>query len=96
MNENYINYIQSNTKKFQTVDQLALADMGTMGHYLNLDLPCENKNWLSVRPPSAFQTGNNQFNTHGPTLKTRPTNCSTEITSLSRSQQGLVVHWDIL
>ena len=39
MNENDINYIQSNPKMVQTVDELAVAAMGTTGHYLTLDLP---------------------------------------------------------
>ena len=43
INENYINYIQSNPKLVQTMDNLAVADTGTMEHYLALDLPCENK-----------------------------------------------------
>ena len=43
MNENYINYIQYNPKIIQTVDDLAVADTGTTGHYLTLDSPCENK-----------------------------------------------------
>ena len=43
MNDNYINYIQSNPKFVQTVNELAVTDMGTTGNYLNLDLPCNNK-----------------------------------------------------
>ena len=43
INENYINYIQSNPKLVQTVYDLAVVDMGTTGHYLTLDLPCDNK-----------------------------------------------------
>ena len=43
MNENYINCIQSNPKLVQIVDKLAVADMGTTGHYFTLDLPCDNK-----------------------------------------------------
>ena len=43
INKNYIKYIQSNPKLVQTVDDLAVADMGTMGHYLTFDLPCDNK-----------------------------------------------------
>ena len=42
MNENYINYIQSNPKLVQTVDDLAVADTRTTGNYLNLDSPCDN------------------------------------------------------
>ena len=43
MTENYINYIQSNPKLVQTVDNLAVSDTGTMVHYLTLDLPWDNK-----------------------------------------------------
>ena len=43
MNENYINYIQSNPKLVLSVDDLAVADMGNMGHYRTLDSPCSNK-----------------------------------------------------
>ena len=39
MNENYIHYIQSNPKLVQPMDDLAVSDMGTTGHYLTLDLP---------------------------------------------------------
>ena len=43
MNENYINYIHYNPKLVQIVDGLAVADTGTTGHYLTLDLQCDNK-----------------------------------------------------
>ena len=43
INENYMNYIKSNTKLVQKVDELAVADTGTTGHCLTLDLPCYNK-----------------------------------------------------
>ena len=43
MNENDINYIQSNPKLVRTVDNLEVADTGTTGHYLTLDSPCDNK-----------------------------------------------------
>ena len=49
MNENYINYINSNPKLVQTVDDLALVDTGSTGHYLNLNSPCDNKK-LAVNP----------------------------------------------
>ena len=56
MNENYINYIQYNPKLVQTVDGLAVADMGTTGHYLTLDLPHDNKqlavNMLPIQIPN--------------------------------------------
>ena len=43
INENYINYIQSNPKLVISVEELALADTGTTGHYPTLDSPCSNK-----------------------------------------------------
>ena len=43
INENYINYIQSNPKLVLSVEDLALADTGTTGHYLTLNSPCTNK-----------------------------------------------------
>ena len=47
--DNYINYIQSNSKLVQIVDDLAVSDTGTTGYYLTLDLPCNNKQ-LAVNP----------------------------------------------
>ena len=43
INANYINYIQSNPKLVLSVEDLALADTGTTGHYLTLNSPCINK-----------------------------------------------------
>ena len=43
INENYINYIQSNPKLVRPMDDLVVAETGTTGHYLTLDLPCNNK-----------------------------------------------------
>ena len=43
MNENYINYIQSNPKLVRQMDDLELADTGTTGHYLTFESPCNNK-----------------------------------------------------
>ena len=43
INENCINYIQSNPKLVPTMYYLAVADMGKTGRYLTLDLPCNNK-----------------------------------------------------
>ena len=48
-NENYINYIKSNTKLVQTVNELSVADTGTTGQYLTLDSPCDNKQ-LAISP----------------------------------------------
>ena len=36
INENYINYIQSNPKLLLSVEDLELAFTGTTGHYLTL------------------------------------------------------------
>ena len=38
-----MNYIQSNPKLLQTVDDLAVSDTGTAVHYLTLYSPCDNK-----------------------------------------------------
>ena len=43
INENYINYVQFNTKLVLPMNELAVADTGTMGHYLTLDSPYSNK-----------------------------------------------------
>ena len=43
INENYINYIQSNPKLLLSVEDLSVADTVMMGHYLTLDFPCSNK-----------------------------------------------------
>ena len=56
MIENYINYIQGNPKLIQTVDEIAVEDTGTTWHYLNLNLPGDNKklaiNPLPIRMPN--------------------------------------------
>ena len=46
INENYNNYIQYNPKLVRTVYELSVVDKETTGHYLTLDLPYKNKNWL--------------------------------------------------
>ena len=43
INDNCINYIQSNPKLVLSMDDLALADTGTKVHYLTLDSPYRNK-----------------------------------------------------
>ena len=43
INENSINYIQSNPKFVLSVEDLAVADTGTTGNYLTLNSPCTNK-----------------------------------------------------
>ena len=49
INENYINYIQSNPKLVLSVEDLAVAYTGTKGNYLTLNLPC-TKNRKAVNP----------------------------------------------
>ena len=43
INENYLNYIQSNPKLVVSVEDLAVTDTVTTGYYLTLNLPCTNK-----------------------------------------------------
>ena len=66
--ENYINYIHSYPKLVQTVDEISVADTGMTGHYLTLEFPCEKKTGNQSAPHLHFKQGNNQVNTHGPTL----------------------------
>ena len=47
--ENYIIYIQSDPKLVLSVEDLAVADTGTTGNYLILNLPCTNEQ-KSVHP----------------------------------------------
>ena len=49
INENYINYIQSNPKRVLSVEDLAVADTGTTGRYLTLNLSYSNKR-KSIHP----------------------------------------------
>ena len=49
MNENYINYIQSNPELVLSVKDIEVAHTGTAGHYLTLNLPCSNKQ-KSIHP----------------------------------------------
>ena len=59
INENYINYIQSNPKLVLPMDDLTVADTGTTGHYLTLDSPCSNKQ-KAVHPLSIHMS-NGEF-----------------------------------
>ena len=43
MNENYINYIQSNPKLVLSVEDTSVADTGTTENCLTLNSPCTNK-----------------------------------------------------
>ena len=56
-NENYINYINYNPKLVHTVDELAVADTGTAGHYLTLDSPCNNKKLAIILLPIRMPNG---------------------------------------
>ena len=42
INENYINYINSNPNIVHKLDELVVVDTGTTGHYLTPDSPCNN------------------------------------------------------
>ena len=64
MNENHINYIQSNTKLVQTMDNLEVADTGTTGHYLTLDSPCDNKQQYVHPLPIQIPNGGIITSTH--------------------------------
>ena len=57
MNENYINYIQSNPKLALSVEYLAVAGTRTTGHYLTLNLQCKKNKKVSIRSPSRCQMG---------------------------------------
>ena len=57
MNSNNINYIQSNPKLVLSVEDLAVAETGTTGHYLTLNSPCCNKR-ITIHPlPIQMQNG---------------------------------------
>ena len=64
MNENYMNYIQSNPKLVQTVDNIAVADMGTIGHYLTLESPSDNKKQALNPLPTQIPNGEIITSTH--------------------------------
>ena len=65
INENDMNYIQSNPKLVQSVDDLAVADTGTTGHYLTLNLPYDNKQQDVI--PLPIQIPNGEIITSTPT-----------------------------
>ena len=58
INENSINYIQSNPKLLLSVEDLAVADTGTTGHCLTLNTSCINKRKavhpLSIQIPNGI------------------------------------------
>ena len=64
INENYINYIQSNPKLVLSMDDLAVVDMGMTVNYLTLDPPFGNKQ-KSVHPlPIQMKNGEVIKSTH--------------------------------
>ena len=59
-----MNYIQSNPKLVQTMDNLAVAYTGTKGHYLTLESPCENKQQDPYLLPIQMPNGEIITSTH--------------------------------
>ena len=59
-----MNYIQYNPKIVQTLYNLAVSDTGTMGHYLTLDSPCNNKQQAVHPPPIKMPNGEIITSTH--------------------------------
>ena len=79
------------------MDDLAVTDTGMMGHYLTLDLPCNNKQ-QAVHPlpnPDA-KWGNHQINAHRTPVSPRPAASSTTGTSFFRDHEGPSVYWYIM
>ena len=64
INENSINYIQSNPKLVQAVDDLAVANTGTTGKYLTLESPCDNKQQVVNALPIQMPNGDIITSTH--------------------------------
>ena len=64
INENYINYIQSNPKLVQSMDDLAVADTGMTRHYLTLESPCNNKQQVVHPLPIHIPNGESITSTH--------------------------------
>ena len=64
MNESYINYINYNPKLVNKVDELAVADTGTTGHYLTLESPCENQQIAVIPLPIHIPNGEIITSTH--------------------------------
>ena len=64
INENYMHYIQSNPKLVRPMDDLALADTRTMGHYLTLDSPFNNKQQALHALPIQIPNGEIIASTH--------------------------------
>ena len=59
MNEHYVNYINYNPKLVHKVDEFAVGDTGTTGHYMTLELPCNNKKIAVI--PLTIRTTNGEI-----------------------------------
>ena len=57
MNENDINYINSNHKLVNKVDGLVVKYTGKTGHYLTLESPCDNKKIEVIPLPIRMPNG---------------------------------------
>ena len=64
INENYINYIHSNTKIVRPMDDLAVAATRTAGHYLILDSTLNNKQQTVHPLPIQIPNGEIMKSTH--------------------------------
>ena len=64
INDNYINYIQSNHKLVLSVEDLEVADTGTTGHYLTLNSSCSNKRKAIYPLPIQMPNGEIIKSTH--------------------------------
>ena len=74
IHENYMNYINSNPKIVNRVDELVVADTGKTGNYLTLDYPCNNKKIAVIPLPIHIPNGEITTSTHTALLsKTNPT-----------------------
>ena len=64
INENYINYINSNPNIVHKLDELVVVDTGTTGHYLTPDSPCNNKQLAVIPLPIRMPNGEIITSTH--------------------------------
>ena len=97
INANYINYIQSNPKLVLSVEDLAVADTGTTGHYRTLNSPCCNKRKAIHPLPIQMPNGEIITSTHTALLNHQDLTFQDRQSHLfSRTQEGSVFHWDLL
>ena len=97
INENYINYIQSNPKLVLPMDDLAVADTVTTGHYLTLDTPrSNNKKGFPSAPHPDAKWGSHKIYAHSTPVSPRPAASSTTSTYFPRAHEYPAVHWDIV